>query len=87
MRPTPSRSKAGLEAAGLRAETDLRPESVSKKIRDGEVQKTPFLLVVGDREVGERSVNVRTRGNKDTASLALQDAVAELCAKCAPPRS
>jgi threonyl-tRNA synthetase len=71
----------------LRVETDLRPESVSKKIRDGEVQKVPYLLVVGDREVGERSVNVRKRGSKETLSLALEDAVPELLAKCTPPRS
>jgi threonyl-tRNA synthetase len=55
--------RATLEAAGLRAEVDLRTESVSKKIRDGEVQKVPFLLVVGDREVEQRTATVRTRGS------------------------
>ena len=43
--------RRALAAAGLRAEVDAAHESVSKKIRDGEVLKVPFLLVVGDREV------------------------------------
>ncbi len=77
--------RAVLEAAGLRAETDLRTESVSKKIRDGEVQKVPFLLVVGDREVEQGTVTLRTRGSKDTASLALAAAVEDLSVKAAPP--
>ena len=42
-------------------------ESVSKKIRDGEVAKVPFMLVVGEREVEQRSVTVRSRGSKDTS--------------------
>ena len=45
-----------------------------KKIRDGEVGKVPFMLVVGDREVEQGTVTVRTRGSKDTQTLALADA-------------
>lgn len=76
-----------LEAAGLRAEVDLRTESVSKKIRDGEVQKVPFQLVVGDRELAEHSVTLRTRGSKDTVPLALDDAIEQLLEKAAPPEA
>ncbi len=61
--------KAALECAGLRVEVDQRTESVSKKIRDGEVTKVPFMLVVGDREVEQRSVTVRSRGSKETQPL------------------
>ena len=85
--PYATEVKDVLQRAGLRVETDLRTESVSKKIRDGEVQKVPYLLVVGDRELAEHSVTVRTRGSKDTASLALEDAVEELVAKAAPPQA
>ncbi len=60
-----------LTCEGLRAEADLRPESVGKKIRDGEVGKVPFMLVVGDREVEQGTVTVRTRGSKDTETLAV----------------
>ena len=74
-----------LTQAGLRAEVDARAESVSKKIRDGEVLKIPFLLVVGDREVEESTVTIRTRGNKEVASLSLAEAVELLCDKSAVP--
>jgi len=68
--------KAALECVGLRSEVDLRGESVSKKIRDGEVAKVPFMLVVGDREVEQRSVTVRARGSKDSRPFELTEAVA-----------
>ena len=58
---------------------------INEKIRDGEVQKVPFLLVVGDREVEQGTVTLRTRGSKDTASLALAAAVEDLSVKAAPP--
>jgi threonyl-tRNA synthetase len=77
--------KSALERVGLRVEVDLRTESVSKKIRDGEVTKVPFMLVVGDREVGQRSVTVRTRGSKDTQSSALAEAAATIAERCKPP--
>ncbi len=74
-----------LGVAGLRAEIDLRTESVSKKIRDGEVGKIPYMLVVGDREIEERSVTVRTRGSKDTRSATLAEAVTMIQEQCRPP--
>jgi threonyl-tRNA synthetase len=77
--------RRALEGSGLRVEVDQRTESVSKKIRDGEVTKVPYMLVVGDREVEQRTVTVRTRGSKDTESLALADAVASLADCCRPP--
>jgi len=63
-----------LQAEGLRVEVDVRPESVSKKIRDGEVQKVPFMVVVGDREVEQQTVTLRTRGSKETQPVPLIDA-------------
>ena len=79
--------RATLSAAGIRVETDSRSESVSKKIRDGEVQKVPFLLVVGDRELEQRSVTVRVRGSKEQNALGIEDAVADLALKVAAPLS
>ena len=55
---------AELLAAGLRAEIDDRSESVGKRIRDGQLQKVPYLLVVGDREAEARAVSVRERGTE-----------------------
>ena len=48
----------------LRAEVDDRAESVGKRIRDGQLQKVPYLLVVGDREVEAGTVSVRERGEE-----------------------
>jgi len=74
-----------LQCAGLRVEVDLRTESVSKKIRDGEVAKVPFMLVVGDREVEQRTVTLRARGSKDTAPLGLSEATATIAERSSPP--
>jgi threonyl-tRNA synthetase len=46
-------------------------ETVSKKIRDGEIQKIPFLLVVGDKEMKSKSVRVRERGKGDIGEIKL----------------
>jgi threonyl-tRNA synthetase len=83
--PYAEQVRASLQCAGLRAETDLRSESVSKKIRDGEVLKVPFMLVVGDREVEQTAVNLRTHGSKETQSLPLEETVALLVDVCRPP--
>jgi threonyl-tRNA synthetase len=83
--PYAAEVKAALECAGLRVEIDQRTESVSKKIRDGEVTKVPFMLVVGDREVEQRSVTVRSRGSKEIEPLALTEAVTNIAQQCSPP--
>jgi threonyl-tRNA synthetase len=52
---------AMLKGSGVRAEVDARGESMGKRIRDGELGKVPYLLVVGDREVETRTASVRAR--------------------------
>lgn len=74
-----------LNCAGLRVESDLRAESVSKKIRDAEVMKIPFMLVVGDREVEQKTVTLRVRGSKETEALSIRDTPATLQERCAVP--
>jgi threonyl-tRNA synthetase len=75
-----------LRSVDLRSEIDARPESVSKKIRDGEVQKVPFLLVVGDREAEQGTVTIRVHGSKDTWALPLQEAATHLRDQAAIPK-
>jgi threonyl-tRNA synthetase len=53
---------AQLRDAGVRAELDDRGESIGRKIRDAELRKVPYMLVVGEREAGEGTVSVRCRG-------------------------
>jgi threonyl-tRNA synthetase len=77
------RAVAALRDAGLRAELDDRTESVGRKIRDAELQKIPFMLVVGDREAEEATVAVRRHGEGDEGSVPIADFVARLAAEAA----
>jgi threonyl-tRNA synthetase len=64
---------ARLREAGVRAEVDDRTESVGRKIRDAELRKIPFMLVVGDREEESGEVSVREHRAGDTGSLPVQE--------------
>ena len=74
-----------LDAAGLRAEVDDRSEKVNYKIREAQLQKIPYMLVVGDREAAENAVAVRSRAKGDLGARPLAqfvtDALAEVTAK------
>jgi len=78
---------ARLGAAGVRVETDLRNEKISYKIREHSLQKLPYLLVVGDKEVAARAVAVRTRGGVDLGQMPLDALIQRLRAEAAPPDS
>jgi threonyl-tRNA synthetase len=75
---------ARLRAANLRAEVDGRSEKVGFKIRDAEVQKIPYILVVGDKEAAAGTVSVRLRGGQDRGVMPLADFVATLAADSKP---
>ncbi|MDE0920705.1 MAG: threonine--tRNA ligase [Arenicellales bacterium] len=60
-----------LKSKGVRAETDLRNEKIGYKIREHTLRRIPYLLVVGDREVTEESISVRTRAGEDLGSVPL----------------
>jgi threonyl-tRNA synthetase len=60
-----------LKNHGIRAISDLRNEKVGFKIREHTLQRVPFMLVVGDREVEEEQVAVRSLGGEDLGSLAI----------------
>ncbi len=72
-------------AAGLRAEADLRNEKINYKVREHSLTKVPVILVAGKREVDERSVNVRRLGSKDQRSMSLDEAIASLVAEAVAP--
>jgi threonyl-tRNA synthetase len=69
--------EAELKAAGLRVEVDDRNEKMNGKIRDFANQKTPYILVFGDKEGAAGSVSVRTRGKGDQGTVALADFLAK----------
>jgi threonyl-tRNA synthetase len=65
-----------LIAAGLRAELDERQEKIGYKIREAQLQKIPYMLVVGDREAAESTVAVRTRSGGDQGASTVDAFVA-----------
>ncbi|AMR26123.1 threonine--tRNA ligase [Hymenobacter psoromatis] len=65
--------KARLEAADLRGTVDARDERIGRKIRDAEIAKTPYLLVVGEKEVQDGIVSVRRHGEGDLGSMPIDD--------------
>jgi threonyl-tRNA synthetase len=67
-----------LEAAGFRAHLDDRKEKVNLKIRDAQMQKVPYMLVMGDREAESGSVSVRHRKHGDMGAKPLAEFVADL---------
>ena len=67
-----------LEQEGIRVEVDDRNERVGYKIREGEVEKVPYILVLGDQEVDSGMVSVRKRGAGDQGALNFQEFVAQV---------
>jgi threonyl-tRNA synthetase len=69
---------AQLRAAGVRVEVDERTESIGRKIRDAELQKTPYMLVLGDREQDAGEVAVRRHREGDEGSVPVAEFVARV---------
>jgi threonyl-tRNA synthetase len=62
-----------LLGAGLRVESNLRSEKIGAKIRDAQMQKVPFMLVLGDREIEQKTVAVRERARGDIGVVTLAE--------------
>jgi threonyl-tRNA synthetase len=67
-----------LESAGLRVTVDDRKEKVNFKIREAQLQKIPYMLVVGDREAANDSVSVRNRKHGDQGVRRVADFLADV---------
>jgi threonyl-tRNA synthetase len=76
---------AKLEAAGIRAEADLRNEKINYKVREHALAKVPVLFVVGKREAEEKTVSIRRHGQQEQEVLKLDKAVSAIAAAAAPP--
>ena len=82
-----------LKAAGIRVRLDERNEKVNLKIREHQLQKTPYMLVVGDREAQNGSVSVRHRKHADLGARKVDEFLAwiqdldarKVCDDPAPP--
>lgn len=67
-----------LKKKGIRVETDLRNEKIGYKIREAQLQKVPYMLVLGDKEMNEVTVAVRSRKQGDMGVMSLNDFVAKI---------
>ena len=67
-----------LNALGMRVETDLRNEKIGYKIREAQMQKIPYMLVVGDKEAEAGTVSVRTRNGGDMGAMELDAFIAQI---------
>jgi threonyl-tRNA synthetase len=64
-----------LNNADIRTVLDDRNEKIGRKIRDNELKKTPYMLVVGEQEMTERKVSVRRQGEGDKGSMSIEEFV------------
>ena len=67
-----------LDKAGFRVEIDIRIEKVGKKIREATLEKIPYMLVVGDRDMENNTVSVRLRSGEDVGAMSLEDFTARI---------
>ena len=72
-----------LQGAGIRVHADLRNERMNAKIRDAQLQKVPYMLVVGDREATSGAASVRLRSKEDLGPLAIAEVAARISAETA----
>ncbi|MNI83560.1 Threonine--tRNA ligase [compost metagenome] len=73
--------KQALENAGIRTEVDLRNEKLGLKIREAQLQKVPYMLVLGDNEQNSGTVSVRTRAAGDSGALGIDEIVRQIVAE------
>lgn len=74
---------ARLRAAGVRVEADLRNEKITYKIREHSLNKLPYQVVVGDKEVAANLVAVRTRGGRDLGQMSIEALTEQLLGEVA----
>ncbi|MCB0695897.1 MAG: threonine--tRNA ligase [Chitinophagaceae bacterium] len=67
-----------LKASGVRAELDDRSEKIGRKIRDTELMKVPYMLIIGEKEMNEQKVSVRKHKEGDQGSVTLQEFITEV---------
>lgn len=70
--------KSKLRKAGVRTEVDDRSEKIGKKIREAELSRVPYMLVVGEKEMTEGKVSVRRQGKGDAGALAVDEFISSI---------
>ena len=67
-----------LKAAGLRATADIRNEKIGYKIREAQIEKIPYMFIVGDKEAEGNTVSVRSRKDGDLGAKAVEEIISIL---------
>ncbi len=73
-----SEIKERFTAEGLRVDLDCRNETLEKRIRDSELEKIPYLLVIGEKEMGEKKISVRKRKEGNLGSMDIEEFIKRL---------
>ena len=84
-RPTPGRSPARLQAEGLRVEADLAADKLGAKIRRAQLEKIPYMVVVGEKDMAARVVSPRTREGAQQPATPLDDFARRLASEAKVP--
>ena len=74
-----------LQRAGIRVELDLRNEKLGYKVREGQMEKIPYALVVGDQEVEQKCMNVRALGGNNLGAMSVDNFVDHVLKECEEP--
>jgi threonyl-tRNA synthetase len=75
-----------LRAAGIRADADLRNEKLGAKIREAQLMKVPYMLILGDKEAGDRMVTARLRSGKNLEPMKVEEFAAQVASESQPGR-
>ncbi len=70
--------KKALEAKGIRCEIDDRSEKIGFKIRQAQLEKVPYMLLAGDKDIENNTVSLRTRSGGDKGAMSLDEFVDKL---------
>ena len=76
--PYANEVKTKLVKAGIRVDVDERSEKIGKKIREAELSRVPYMLVIGEKEMNEGRLSVRRQGKGDTGSQAVDEFIATI---------
>ena len=75
-----------MEALGMRVELDERNEKIGYKIREAQLEKVPYMLVIGEKEVNDNAVAVRSRKNGDMGAVNADDFIKDILVEIAERR-
>ncbi|HNX57800.1 MAG TPA: His/Gly/Thr/Pro-type tRNA ligase C-terminal domain-containing protein, partial [Spirochaetota bacterium] len=67
-----------LKGEDIRAEADIRSDTMNYKIRDAAQEKVPYILVIGKKEIADGTVSVRTRGDQKSVTMKIEDFIAKV---------